>query len=139
MNEALSLKSERTRRYAVFVCFVPRSLKERYVRAAKMRRGRTISGFIRESMELLLRTEGALLPKVEVLTHEYAEREYLSSHLRPELALSEPSDRTSSIVEGMTETRSADQKSGMNVIPTRTSRVSNPILTFIEGKSRGEM
>lgn len=136
MNEHLPLEKERGRPYGVLVCFVPRSLKERYVRGAKMRRGRTISGFIREAMELLIAVEERLLKKVELLTYEYAESEYLGSRLRPRDRGAEAIDRSASIRGDAIQAKTEEQGSAVSVTLPRKTGESNPVLAFIEAKNR---
>lgn len=139
MNEHLALKEERGRPYGVLVCFVPRSLKDRYVRGAKMRRGRTISAFIREAMDLLIKVEERLLTRIEVITCEYAEREYLNSQLSPQGKGSEAGGAISLIEEGATQAGNEKRRRALSAIPTRKPSDTNPILAFIEAKQNAEM
>lgn len=133
MNQHLALEKERGRPYGVMVCFVPRSLKDRYVRAAKMRRGRTISAFIREAMELLMVVEAKLLKRVELLAYELAEAEYLRSRK------SEAIGDISAFEEGPTRTKPEKRRSAVSASPTPRPGTANPILAFVEAKERTEM
>lgn len=126
MNEQLTSEVKRGRPYKVLVCFVTPAEKPRYVRGAKMKRGRTISRFIQEAMELLMRVEERLLSKIEQVTYEYAENEYLDAQFRSGAkapALTNPSS--------VMEVRKAQTEV---VEQERKPREVNPILQYIEAR-----
>ena len=126
MNERLDWEEKRGRPYKVLVCFVTPKEKERYVTASRMKKGRTISRFILEAMELLIRVEERLLSKIEQVTYEYAENEYLDAQFRPRARVLEETNPIFDRGERKAHIEIGEQE--------RKPREANPILQYIESR-----